>query len=224
MRYIGTPFRISLPGIPDPASGTVPMRAQKDGETRMPEALAISGVSTLPTSVDRAKREAEALLRQCQERVAAGRAGAILDLLDINPEFIQNAWVREAYVRLSEQGLLRRRRGRPIGRDKVCPMVVVGLVGHLIATGRVKNREQAFGRLEELGLMTYVAAKDSFYRGWREPRFRPIYLEFPELEREMTAAELEYLQRAEMVKPGQTINRTFDDPQVGRVEFGIRGL
>jgi hypothetical protein len=190
----------------------------------MPEALAISGVSTLPTSGDRAKREAEALLRQCQERVAAGRAGAILDLLDINPAFIQNAWVRETYVRLSEQGLLRRRRGRPIGRDKVCPMVVVGLVGHLIATGRVKNREQALGRLEELGLMTYVAAKDSFYRAWREPRFRPIYLEFPELEREMTAAEVEYLQRAEMVESGQTINRTFDDPQVGRVEFSIRGL
>lgn len=190
----------------------------------MPETLAISGVSTSPTSADQAKREAEALLRQCQERVAAGRAGAILDLLDINPEFIQHAWVRETYIRLSEQGLLRRRRGRPIGRDKVCPMVVVGLVGHLITTERVKNCEQAFGELEELGLMTYAAAKDSFYRGWREPRFRPVYLEFPELEREMTAAEVEYLQRAEIVKSGQTINRTFEDPRLGRVEFSLRGL
>jgi hypothetical protein len=190
----------------------------------MPETLAISGVSTMRTSAERAKREAEVLLLQCQERVAAGCPGAILDLLDINPEFIQHAWVRETYIRLSEQGLLRRRRGRPIGRDKVCPMVVVGLVGHLVATGRVKNSEQAFGRLEELGLMKYAAAKDSFYRGRREPRFRPIYLEFPELEREMTAAEVAYLQRVEMVEPGRTVSRTFEDPRLGRVEFSLRGF
>ena len=62
-----------------------------------------------------------------------------------------------------QNGRLRRAPGRPIGRDKVCPMVVVGLVGHVIDTGRVKNREQAFVKLEALGLMTYAAAKDSFY-------------------------------------------------------------
>jgi len=224
MRYIGTPFRISLPGIPQPADGAVPTAGRTDGEVQMPETLDITGVSTLATSADRAKREAEALLRQCHERVAAGEAGAILDLLDINPEFIQHAWVRATYIRLSEEGRLRRARGRPIGRDKVCPMVVVGLVGHLIETGRVQNREQAFGKLDELGLMTYAAAKDSFYRGWREPRFRPIYLEFPELEREMSAGEVAYFQRAEMVEPGRTIKRTFDDPQLGRVEFGLTGL
>ncbi len=103
-------------------------------------------------------------------------------------------------------------------------MVVVGLVGHLVETARVKNREQAFGKLEELGLMTYAASKDSFYRGWREPRFKPIYLEFPELEREMTAEEMAYFRRAEMVEPGRTITRTFDDPQLGRVDFGLKGL
>ncbi len=103
-------------------------------------------------------------------------------------------------------------------------MVVVGLVGYLIDTKRVKNREQAFWKLQDLSLMTYAAAKDSFYRGRRERRFRPIYLEFPELEREMTAEEVAYFQRAEMVEPGRTIKRTFDDPQLGRVEFGLTGL
>src|SRR5712692_1587595 len=147
MRYIGRPFRISLTGVPQPAAEAVPTAVRTDGEVKMPETLAISGVSTLPTSVDRAKREAEALLRQCQERVGAGHAGAILDLLDINPEFIQHAWVRATYIRLSEEGRLRRARGRPTGRDQVCPMVVVGLVGYLIDTKRVKNREQAFWRL-----------------------------------------------------------------------------
>ena len=154
----------------------------------------------------------------------AGHGGAILELLDINPEFIQHAWVRATYIRLGEEGRLRRARGRPVGRDQVCPMVVVGLVGCLIDTKRAKNREQAFWRLQDLGLMTYAAAKDSFYRGWREPRFRPIYLEFPELAREMTAGEVAYFQRAEMVEPGRTIKRTFDDPQLCRVEFGLTGL
>ena len=224
MRYIGTPFRIVMPGVPQPADEAVPTALRTDGAVRMPEVLAIRGVSTLPTSADRAKREAEALLRQCRERVAAGRPGAILDLLDMNPEFIQHAWVRGTYIRLSEEGRLRRAPGRPIGRDRVCPMVVVGLVGYLIDTRRVKNREQAFWRLEDLGLMTYAAAKDSFYRGWRESRFRPIYVEFPELEREMTAEEMAYFQRAEMVEPSRTVRRTFEDPRLGRVEFELTGL
>ena len=224
MRYIGRPFRIVLAGIPDPADGAVPTEGHEDGHIKMPETLAITGVSTHPTTADRAKREADALIRWCQEQVLTGRVSAILELLDINPEFIRHAWVRETYIRLSEEGRLRRARGRPIGRDQVCPLVVVGLVGYLVETGRVKNPEQAFGKLDELGLMTYAAAKDSFYRGRREPRFRAIYLEFPELEREMTAAEMAYFSRAEMVEPGRTITRTFEDPQLGRVEFGLTGL
>jgi len=192
-----------------------------DAETEMPATLAINGISTPTTSVDLAKNEADALLRRCRELVAVGRAEAILELLDINPEFIKDAWVRETYIRLAEEGRLRRAPGRPIGRDKVNPMVVVGLVGHLIETKRAKNREQAFGVLEELGLMTYAAAKDSFYRSRREARFKPIYLEFPELERELTAEEVAYFMRAEMVEVDRTAMRTFDDPRLGRVEFGI---
>ena len=224
MRYIGRPFRIVLAGIPDPADGAVQTKGHEDGHIKMPETLAITGISTQATSADRAKREADALIRQCQERVAAGHVAAILELLDINPEFIRDAWVRETYLRLSEEGRLRRRRGRPIGRDQVCPLVIVGLVGHLVETKRVKNREQAFGRLEELGLMTYAAAKDSFYRGRRERRFQAIYLDFPDLEREMTAEEMAYFSQAEMVEPGRTIRRTFEDPRLGRVEFGLKGL
>ena len=224
MRYVGTPFQIVFPTIPRPSESVVPTEAREDGEIAMPATLAIIGVSTSPTSADRAKRVAAVLLRQCQERVATGRTAAILELLDINPEFIKNAWVRDTYIRLGDEGRLRRAPGRPMGRDKVNPMVVVGLVGHLIEKQRAENPEQAFGVLEELGLMTYAAAKDSFYRGRREPRFRPIYLEFPELEREMTAEEVAYFMRAEMVEAGRTTTRTFQDPKLGRVEIGLTGL
>jgi hypothetical protein len=40
----------------------------------------------------------------------------------------------------------------------------------------------------------------------------------------MTATEVAYFQRAEMVEPGRTIKRTFEDPRFGRVEFGFRAL
>ena len=108
MRYIGRPFRIVLAGIPDPADGAVPTEGHEDGHIKMPETLAITGVSTHPTTADRAKREADALIRWCQEQVLTGRVSAILELLDINPEFIRHAWVRETYIRLSEEGRLRR--------------------------------------------------------------------------------------------------------------------
>jgi len=214
-----------LSGIPQLAEGAVPTEPREDVQCRMPETLAITGVSTLPASVEQGKRQADDLLRRCQARVEAGHPSAILELLDLNPEFIANARVRDTYLRLAEAGKLRRERGRPIGRDKVNPMIVVGLVGHLIDTRRAKNREQAFGKLEELGLMRYGSAKDSFYRGRREQRFKPIFLEFPELERELTEEEAAaWLQGVEVLGPGRTISRTVEDPQRGTVEMKLTGL
>ncbi len=225
MRYIATPARMILSGIPHPAEGAVPTEPREDAQCRMPETLAINGVSTLPASVEQGKRQADNLLRRCQARVEVGHPSAVLELLDMNPEFIANAWVRETYLRLAEAGKLRRERGRPSGRYQVNPMIVVGLVGHLIDTRRAKNPEQAFGKLEELGLMTYASAKDSFYRGRREARFKPIFLEFPELDRELTEEEsLAWLRRVEVLEPGRTIRRTVEDPQRGTVEMKFTGL
>ncbi len=40
----------------------------------------------------------------------------------------------------------------------------------------------------------------------------------------MTAEEVAYFQRAQMVEPGRTIKWTSEDPRLGRVEFGLRAL
>jgi len=205
--------------VPHPAEGAVPTVPRDDARIEMPETLAINGLSTVPTSVNQARHEADQLLQMCKARVEAGNPSAILELLDINPEFMANLWVRETYLRLSEEGKLRRARGRPIGRDKVNPMVVIGLVGHLIETKRAKNREQAFGKLEELGLMTYAAAKDSFYRGRREQRFRSFFLLFPELDRKLSAEEAAWLLRPEVLEPGRPVRRRFAHPRLGKVEL-----
>ncbi len=97
--------------------------------------------------------------------------------------------------------------------------------GNAEASRQGGNPEQAFGKLEALGLMTYASAKDSFYRGRREQRFKPIFLEFPELDRELTDEEfLAWLRRVEVLEPGRTIRRTVEDPQRGTVEMEFTGL
>ncbi len=104
------------------------------------------------------------------------------------------------------------------------PLLVVGLVQHLIATGRAANREQAFGKLEELRVLPYDSVKDGFYRGLREKRFRPILLVFHELAQEISAEEsAAQLSRGEVLQPGAEITRTWEDPRLGTVKMVLRG-
>ncbi len=92
--------------------------------------------------------------------------------------------MREHAARFIEGGLTSGRRGRRQGTHKVHPLIVVGLVQYLIESGRVNNREKAFGKLEELGVIPYKSGKDSFYRALREQRFRAVLIELPDLAKE----------------------------------------
>ena len=101
---------------------------------------------------------------------------------------------------------------------------MAGLVEHLIATKWAKNPEQAFGKLEELGVLSYESAKECFYRGLRDKRFQPILMEFPELRQlisEEAAARL--LRAVEIVQPGKKVTRTWEDPRLVTVELVIEG-
>jgi hypothetical protein len=148
---------------------------------------------------------------------------AISELLDLNPEFVAVPWVREALERLLEGGLSLRRKGRPHGRFAVNPLIVVGLVQHLISTGRAPNREQAFARLEELGVLTYESAKDSFYRALRERRFHPILIEFPEFAQEISAEAAVKLPAGERLQTGGEVSRKWEHPRLGTVTLTVQG-
>ena len=54
-------------------------------------------------------------------------------------------------------------------------------MNHLIRMGDAANPEQAFGVLEQAEILKYGTAKDLYYRGVREDRFKPILLEFEDL-------------------------------------------
>lgn len=219
-RYELIPFRMVIPGIPLVADGGLPSGpSEEDGGFHAPEEIPIRGVSTVECCADRAKREADELLRRCRRDLRCGDRSAILDLLDLNPEFICVAWVQAELLRLLQGGLPLRKRGRPKGRYNLHPLVVVGLVEHLIATGRARNREQAFGKLEELQVLPYESAKDAFYQVVGEKRFRPVLVEFPELAREVSAEEESaWRERVEVLGPGRKITRTWTHPQLGTVE------
>ncbi len=224
-RYEITPFRMVLSGIPIPADGALPGGPSEESDAcQWPAELPITGVFTRPTCAERARQQAEELLRHCRDRQRRGDRSAIPELLDLNPEFISVRWVREELVRLLEGRLPLRKRGRPWGRYKMHPLFVVGLVEHLMATKRAKNPEQAFGRLEELGMLSYDSAKECFYRGLREKRFEPILMEFPELRQVISDVEAARLfGAAEIVQPGKKSRRTWEDPRLGTVELVIEG-
>jgi hypothetical protein len=168
-----TPARMVIPVAPLPskdeiANGNAP--AKNDAETT----ALVQGLATLPASVDDAKRRADYLRGECRRYLAEGDVPGFVKLLDQNPHFIEDPWVRERLVELAKQKRLTRRRGRPAGRYETHPLVVVGCVEQLIASDAAKNREQAFGFLEQCGAISYEAAKDLFYRALRDERFRAV--------------------------------------------------
>lgn len=182
--------------------------------------LSIQGVSTLPQSVNKAEKKTDELLKECRRCIRKRDFSTFLSRLDAYPALIQDHWVREELLNLEKQGRRRRRRGRPDACYNIYPLIVVGLVEQLILRGEAQNPEQAFGRLEKLGIMSYGSAKYYFYRAWREKRFRAILLKSPELAQLVTAEDVaDRLRNAETLRPGHPITRIVEDSQLGRGEI-----
>ena len=213
--YEVTPIRIVLPAV-----GTLEAKPRPLSEVRDKQVIHITGARTFSTTLSDAQREAQVMLAETRGRVEGGHPEAILELLDANAAFIAVRWVRETLWKLSREGRLRRRRGRVTGRHRYSPLVVVALVNHLIQMGDAANAEQAFGVLEQVEILKYGTAKDLYYRGVREDRFRPVLLEFEELASYVSEDALRpLLDRAEVLEAGKTIRRTVNDPELGEVEI-----
>jgi len=207
------PFRMWIPAIPQIADGPLPL-----DEIRTRQEIPITGLRTVVCTTERATREAQEMIQACRARVERGESWAVTELLDANPAFIADPWVRHTLGEMVEQRRPLRRRGRIRGKYQFHPLVVVGLVEYFLEHGAVKSIEQVFHRLEELKILAYDAAKELYYRTRREDRFRPILMEFPELSRRLSAEETAALvARVEMLGPGSRITRTFHDPRLGTV-------
>lgn len=214
-RYEVVPARLVLPAVP-----TLDPTPRRLAELRDDHIVRVTGATTLPSTTAAAEAEAQALLAMCRERVEAGHPEVLLELLDAHPDFIKDRWVRDTVGQLARDGRLRRRRGRVRGRRTFHPLIVVGLVNHLIRMGDAQNPEQAFGLLEQLEVLKYGTAKDLYYRGVRGDRFKPILLAFDDAA-ECVSEDVRQpmLARVEMLAPGTSTTRHVSDPELGDVEI-----
>ena len=216
--YEITPARMIIPAEPHIANE--PLDA---AEVRSSGELRIDGARTVPCETQAAEREAQEMLARCREQLRCGNRYALTELLDANPWFIADPWVAEQLLRLRRGGLPLRRRGRVRGRYQFHPLVVAGLVRYLMERGEATTIEQAFGRLAEIGLLSYDTAKDLFYRARRDDRFKPIMLTWPALAERVPAEVAEtFMRRAEVLAPGKPVSRSWEDPERGRVDLMMR--
>jgi hypothetical protein len=217
--YEITPTRMIMPAIPT-LSGD-PLDVDR---IRTRQEILFNGVRTESTTVYAAEREAQEMLASCRRRVAHREYHALIELLDAHPHFIADAWVRATCLDLAKRKLLIRRPGRIRGKYQFHPLMLAGLVEHLIATGEVMTPEGAFMWLEERGVLTYETAKYLYYRGRAQDRFRPILLQFPEFRRRISVEEGEaFIRRAHVLQSGETMTYRGEDPVLGETELVVGG-
>src|SRR2546430_7794426 len=126
--YDWIPARMVVPAVP-----TLEDRPLDPAQLAGKGEMGITGLTTVPCETEAARREAEAMLGRCRERLRRGDRYAITDLLDANPAFIAVGWVAEELLRLRRGGLPLRRRGRICGGYRFPPPVVAGPVPPVIA-------------------------------------------------------------------------------------------
>jgi hypothetical protein len=201
LRYERTRMALVLPGIPLPAKELVSRDTRPNVKN-----LGMQGITTQVTSVNRAKREANVQLGKCRGRVRRGDLRAVLELLDLNPAFIQHPWVRKTYERLLRIERPGRKRGRPKGRYTINPEIVWGFVMALRASGRAKNDHREVVLLGRMGIFSYDQGRRLCNQAKSDPRLRALLLPSPynsPTETDKRFAQL--LRKAITPSPGQTL-------------------
>jgi hypothetical protein len=215
--YEVTPWTMVIPSVPRFAGSVVPDDPPETEGCCLPDSLPVVGMN-FECQIGQVREESETLLRRCRVRLRRGDATALTELLDANPHFILVPWVAEELVRRRDAGLLLRRRGRPRGGYEVHPLTVIGLVHHLIRTRRAKNKDEAFGELEALGLLKRDVAQRGYYRALSNRNIRPLFFEHSEETRQVPAAEFEaFLASVRWPKDGEKLRSTRRDPELGEV-------
>jgi hypothetical protein len=210
--YEFIPFTAVVPATPSVGAGSLVW-----DEIVQRETLRIAGVASDVFAIEPARREAEQRLRECRRRLESGDRYALLELLDDNAAFILVDWVRETLLRLLKGGLPLRHRGRIRGKHLVEPRIVGCLVGCLVTSGEVPNREEAFRYLADKGLASYHTIRGLYYRGHRDSRFSAVYFEYPEGKFQVPAPAAEaLLRRTRMLEAGSRLEYHGEDPQRDR--------
>ena len=149
--------------------------------------LRVQGIKTLMASVSLADRVTKRLLRAYRKTDWRGDIRAIQELLDINPEFVRFPWVHKMRERLRRLERVQRKRGRPKGIYTIDPLIVLGFVFALRASGKLKNDHQALRLLGWRGILSYDRARRLYRAALKDLRLQPLL--FPRPEKPAISAE-----------------------------------
>jgi hypothetical protein len=209
------PAQVFIPARPVPDDEWVARRLRgRRRHSQAGQSIDVRGVETGATSIAEAEQLSRVVLRRLECAIHDGDRTALWKMLRDRPELILISNVCDVVSRWITNGSLRAPRGRPKGASTWSPMVVAGLVDHLIARGVARTREQACSSLDALGL-SYEQAKRLCAQASKEPRFRALLV--VDEERAMSAGEreLQWIRGAEPLSTGKTISRTIVEPQLG---------
>ncbi len=216
--YVKIPTRMVFPSAPIPSADNLINELAAASSDDPLQEFSVIGAKSFDGNVEDAWARTQELLRECRDKVAQGNPWALLDLLDMHPELVAEIWVCETLVTLIRDGKLKRRRGRPFSSYKIHPLVVVGLVDALVSTGEAASLEKAFYTLADYKFLSYDEAKRRYHAARRDNRFKPIIMQLEGQLKLISAKEMaRELADAEVLRPGQTIIREVDDPDLGAV-------
>lgn len=190
-----------------------PREARAAGE----EVFQMRGARSFVTSVGEADKRAQDLIRECKRRIQAGEFSALIELLRDHPILSEDVSVRRLIVRYAQTRRMHQKPGRQPGSFERCPLVVVGLVSLLIEERLAPNRERAFARLEEMGLVkSYEAAKKAYHRTLGDDRFRAVLARFAGPSNLPSARELEeWVRMSPMLQSGESASFALNCPDLG---------
>jgi hypothetical protein len=185
--YESTPATLAVSLIPlftsDTRPGTLAVTSCSSGDIRVDELGAF-------------EKDTEGLLRKCKDQCRHGHHTAVLQLVNINPAFMLDEWVAETWLKLHKNGFFSRCRGRPFGSAYYHPLIVVGLVEWMINSGQARNKDEAFGKLEELCFFSYETAKKTYYNALGNRNIRILLLKKDKESRKLSQEDYEKLRQS----------------------------
>lgn len=198
-----------------PASIHLPMHPRLDEGSFSKSTLRrmkSTGATSPRQNLEGIEQQTREIIDHFRKRYVQGDEYAVFDLLRVNPEFCQLAWVKEALRAFYRKGgFLIPKSGRPRGRSTESHLV--GLVVTILVDSAVKDgrsKESIFRKLAERGFenLSCDSIKQLYYQTYRDPRLAPLLFTKEEEKRVMSQSEAEEWlakKKAVMAKPGMVV-------------------
>ena len=209
--YEITPCQLVAYGIPklDPAVHQVG-----------PKEIEISGLTTLETSVDAAKRRSDGMLKGVYRELKKGNHQPLVNLLDEHPHFIAVPQIRQQLAKWISTLRSYRQPGRPRKGALRHPLIVAGIVDVLMSGEFQLSMGDAFARVADWLCISASTARDHYYNARNQERFKPLLMETgPRIITPLGENLGQQLETAELLECGKEVRRTIANTAYGKIDI-----